>query len=280
MPLATGSRLGPYEILGAIGAGGMGEVYRARDSKLNRDVAIKVLAGGGGGRSPSVWRGSSARRRSWRRSIIRTSQRSTGREIRRRRGAGARACRGRNARGADRGRADPGGRGPRDRAADRGCPRGRARERDHAPGPEARQRQGDARRQGQGARLRAREGARSGHGSVGTRHDPLADDHGGGDAGGGDPWDGSVHVAGAGARKAGRQALRHLGVRLRAVGDAHGPGASSTARPYPTRWRRCCGQTSTGQPCLPERPRRSVGCSNAVSSGTRSDGCATSEKPA
>ena len=43
MPLIPGSRLGPYEILAAIGAGGMGEVYRARDAKLNRDVAIKVL---------------------------------------------------------------------------------------------------------------------------------------------------------------------------------------------------------------------------------------------
>ena len=38
-----GSRLGPYEITAAIGAGGMGEVYRARDTKLGRDVAIKVL---------------------------------------------------------------------------------------------------------------------------------------------------------------------------------------------------------------------------------------------
>jgi len=43
MPLPTGSRLGPYEISAPIGAGGMGEVYRARDSKLGRDVAIKVL---------------------------------------------------------------------------------------------------------------------------------------------------------------------------------------------------------------------------------------------
>src|SRR5262245_55824667 len=43
MPLTAGSRLGPYEILAAIGAGGMGEVYRARDTKLDRDVAIKVL---------------------------------------------------------------------------------------------------------------------------------------------------------------------------------------------------------------------------------------------
>ncbi len=43
MSLASGTRLGPYEIVAPIGAGGMGEVYRAKDSKLDRDVAIKVL---------------------------------------------------------------------------------------------------------------------------------------------------------------------------------------------------------------------------------------------
>ncbi len=43
MTLTPGMRLGPYEIVSAIGAGGMGEVYRARDSKLDRQVAIKVL---------------------------------------------------------------------------------------------------------------------------------------------------------------------------------------------------------------------------------------------
>ncbi len=43
MSLAPGVRLGPYEIVGPLGAGGMGEVYRARDKKLDRDVAIKVL---------------------------------------------------------------------------------------------------------------------------------------------------------------------------------------------------------------------------------------------
>jgi serine/threonine protein kinase len=42
MPLSVGDRLGPYEIVAPIGAGGMGEVYRAHDSRLNRDVAIKV----------------------------------------------------------------------------------------------------------------------------------------------------------------------------------------------------------------------------------------------
>src|SRR6266852_5212874 len=44
MPLSAGDKLGPYEILAPIGAGGMGEVYRARDTRLHRDVAIKVSA--------------------------------------------------------------------------------------------------------------------------------------------------------------------------------------------------------------------------------------------
>ena len=43
MPLAIGVRVGPYEIVGALGADGMGEVYRARDTKLDRHVALKIL---------------------------------------------------------------------------------------------------------------------------------------------------------------------------------------------------------------------------------------------
>src|SRR6476660_4946141 len=46
MALSAGTRLGPYEIVAQIGAGGMGEVYRARDTRLDRHVAIKILPDG------------------------------------------------------------------------------------------------------------------------------------------------------------------------------------------------------------------------------------------
>ena len=46
MPLAAGTRLGPYEILAPAGAGGMGEVYRSKDTRLDRIVAIKILPSG------------------------------------------------------------------------------------------------------------------------------------------------------------------------------------------------------------------------------------------
>lgn len=44
MPLASGTKLDPYEIQSLLGAGGMGEVYRARDTRLGRTVAVKILA--------------------------------------------------------------------------------------------------------------------------------------------------------------------------------------------------------------------------------------------
>jgi serine/threonine protein kinase len=74
--LPSGTRLGPYEIVRSLGAGGMGEVYRARDRKLSRDVAIKMLPEIFA-HDPERGHASSARPRCWLRSIIRTSARFT-----------------------------------------------------------------------------------------------------------------------------------------------------------------------------------------------------------
>ena len=62
MALTPGTRLGQYEIVGSLGAGGMGEVYRARDPRLDREVAIKVLSAHARRAILTRSRGSSARR--------------------------------------------------------------------------------------------------------------------------------------------------------------------------------------------------------------------------
>ena len=80
MPLAPGTRIGVYEVTSAIGAGGMGEVYRAKDSKLKRDVALKVLPVEVAADPDRLARFNAKPKRS-RRSITRTSRRSTASKI-------------------------------------------------------------------------------------------------------------------------------------------------------------------------------------------------------
>jgi serine/threonine protein kinase len=67
MLLSVGDKLGHYQILEPLGAGGMGEVYRAHDTHLERDVAIKVLPHALANDPERLARASTAKRRSWRR---------------------------------------------------------------------------------------------------------------------------------------------------------------------------------------------------------------------
>ena len=121
-------------------------------------------------------------------------------------------------------RADPVCRGARDRAADCRGARGRARQGDHPPRPQARQRQGHTRGTGQGPRLRPRQGARGQRHGPGTRfwrggHPHRRVGHSRRDRHG----HGGLHEPGAGERIGGRQALGHLVVRRGAVRAAGRP---------------------------------------------------------
>ena len=223
MTLSTGTRLGPYEISAAIGAGGMGEVYKARDTRLERDVAIKVL--------PPHLSSSEEMRQRFEREAKTISQLShphicalydvgrRGRDRLPRHGV----PRGRDARGSSGQGAAPCRAAPAIRSRDRRRPGQGAPAGDRAPRPEARQRHADEVGR-EAARLRPREV--SGRGAAGVRG--LAP----GDRGAGEPApDGArhdprhvpVHGARAARRQGGRRAHRHLRLRLRALRDGHGP---------------------------------------------------------
>ena len=160
MTLAAGTRLGSYEILALLGAGGMGEVYRARDTRVDREVALKVLP-------EEFFEDEERRARFGREARTLASQNHTGIAVlypsylgssplhtppardgaRRRRGP----------RPASRVRSTFTGRISLLRPPDRrGYGRG-ARKGDRSPGPQTRERQGEARREGEGPGLRARE---------------------------------------------------------------------------------------------------------------------------
>ncbi len=222
MALNSGTNLGPYQIQAPLGAGGMGEVYRARDVKLDRAVAIKVL--------PDALARDPERLARFEREAkvlaslnhpniaqiygLKNRGRQHGRRARAGDGAGSR-------------RADQRSAAARDRAelreADRRRARSRARERNRASRFEAGQHPGHSRRRRQGSRFWFGVGGKpraAGSGSQQLPHDQRF-----ADARGNDHGHRRVHEPGAGPRQSGRQAHRHLGLRRGAVRNHRGQAA-------------------------------------------------------
>ncbi len=224
MTLVPGMKLGPYEIVSPLGAGGMGEVWKAKDTRLDRFVAVKVLparlskdaellarfereATGGGRAEPPEHHGAPRHRH-----------------------AGRRRLRGDGAAGGGE-PADPPGTGAAplaqgDRAGGPGGagPRGGAREGGRPSRSQAGQPLGDEGRTAQDPRLRARQAAPA----PGVRAELAAGDRGARHGRGGldrardDPRHGRLHEPGAGARRERRRAERPVLVRRGPVRDADG----------------------------------------------------------
>ena len=231
MTLAAGSRLGPYEIVSLLGAGGMGEVYRARDPRLARDVAVKVLP-------EDFLEGEEGKARFQREArtlaslnhpgiaaiysfeeIPSSSSSSSflGDAAHPRHGAD----RGRDAHGAPREGADGARAAPADRDADRRRARQGAPAGDRPPGPQAGERHADEGRR-EATRLRPREGPRARRPHV-RRHvaaddGPAAEPHAAGD----DPRDVPIHGARAARGRRGGREERHLLVRGGPLRDGDG----------------------------------------------------------
>ena len=233
MALTTGSKVGTYEILGPIGAGGMGEVYRAKDTRLPREAAIKVSA--------LKFSERFAREAHVIASLNHPNittlydvgpdylvmELVEGPTLADRIRQGATVAR----------------RSGEHRAADRRRARLRARARHRASRSQAGQRQDPSRRRRQGARFRPRQVRRPADQRALRR---LADDDDARDRRG----------RGRSARrrtcrrsrlkgKDGRQARRHLGVRLRVLRDADRHGAHITASRRRRRWRASCETSRT-----------------------------------
>ncbi len=250
MPLSSGTRLGPYEVLSAIGAGGMGEVYKARDTRLDRTVAIKVLSPNLLPPTPSVAGASSSEaQRRLRASTIPTSAPSTtsaarltrdflvmeyleGHALADRLAQGAAAARTRRCSvGVDvRGRAG--------RCAQAG---------DHPSGPQTWQRHADeGGRQTAGLRPRAPDRHRLGRQRRERAQSAPSDEC---------REDGALHGAGAGRGAADRRPHGHLGVRHGPLRDAD-RAARVQGRSQASLWQRFSSTSQSPSPPAAARAAR------------------------
>ncbi len=169
MTIATGSKLGPYEIVGQIGAGGMGEVYRAKDPRLGREVAIKVL--------PASFSQDADRLRRFEQEakaagVLNHPNITAVYDIGQPRRCALRrpgAARGRDAARGARRRPLLAAQGDRVLAPDRPRPRRRARQGHRPPRPEARERLRHRRQPGQDPRLRPRQADAAGESARSAR---------------------------------------------------------------------------------------------------------------
>ncbi len=259
--MKTGDSVGAYRIVDKLGEGGMGEVYRARDSSLNRDVAIKVLPELFA-RDPERARPlRRARRRRSRRSIIRTSRRSTAS----RSASGTRALVMELVEGDDLSVLIA--RGPMPIAD--ALPIARQ----IADALEAAHEQGIIHRDLKPANIKVRpdgtvkvldfglaKALATGRRERDGERDALADAHGARDADGDDHRHRRLHGARAGARQGRRPARRHLGLRRRPLRDAHRHSEPSKGMKSPTPWPRCSSRSRTGRDPRRICPRRSAAC--------------------
>ena len=259
MTLTAGTRLGPYEVLAPLGAGGMGEVYRARDTRLEREVAIKVLPAELASDAERLKRFEKEARSA---SALNHPNIVTIYDIGSEGGISYIAME--RVEGATLRELLAGGRSAdeeaaSDRDADRGGSGQGARGGDRASGPEARERDGDEGRAGEDPGLRPGEADLD---DVGQRGGLAASDDDGDDAGGG-RRDGRLHVAGAGERGGAGLSVGPVLARVDPVRDGdgeegvpeedghrhargdpeRGPGADRSHQPADAR-RRCAGSSS------------------------------------